>query len=203
MNGPQKPSPNPKRRGARMLRWILAAGALLVALLLVVAARGPDTFRVERSTTIAAPPEAIFPLINDLRRWVEWSPYEGRDPALRRTYTGPESGPGAVYEWEGNRDVGRGRMRVADAAEPTRVRIDVHFLAPFEGRGTADFTLASRGDGTQVTWAMHGPNTFLGKVMGLFFSMDSMLGADFEQGLAQLRAAAEGGAEQAGTTLAP
>jgi uncharacterized protein YndB with AHSA1/START domain len=171
----------------------IVAVVLLVAVaaILVLAAMKPDTFRVVRSTTVKAPPEKIFPLIADFRAWSAWSPWEKRDPALKRSYGGSASGKGAVYEWEGNSKVGRGRMEIIDAPPPSRVAIKLDFLKPFEAHNTAEFTLTPRGNTTDVTWAMHGPNLFIGKVMSLFVSMDRMIGKDFETGLANLKAEAE------------
>ena len=162
-----------------------------VAAILVLAAMKPDTFRVVRSTTVKAPPEKIFPLIADFRAWSAWSPWEKMDPALKRSYSGPGSGQGAVYAWEGNSKVGKGRMEIIDAPPPSRVAIKLDFLKPFEAHNTAEFTLTPRGSTTDVTWAMHGPNLFIGKVMSLFVSMDRMVGKDFETGLANLKAEAE------------
>ncbi len=163
---------------------------LLVALLGYAAAR-PDSFRVERSITINAPADVIFPLIDDYRRWTAWSPWETRDPAMQKTYSGSASGPGAVYEWAGNSDVGTGRMETTGSVAPAKMTIDVYFMQPFEARNTAEFTLADQGSTTLVTWAMYGPSPFLSKFMGLFVSMDQMIGGDFATGLSQLKAAAE------------
>ncbi|HEX8665104.1 MAG TPA: SRPBCC family protein [Beijerinckiaceae bacterium] len=163
-----------------------------VAAVLVLASRKPATFRIARSIRIAAPPERIFGLIEDFRAWSAWSPWENRDPALKRTYAGLPRGQGAVYAWEGNRNVGQGRMEIVDASAPSRVTIKLDFLKPFEAHNTAEFTLVPQVDSTEVTWAMTGPNVFMGKVMGVFVDMDRMIGRDFEQGLANLKAAAEG-----------
>jgi uncharacterized protein YndB with AHSA1/START domain len=170
---------------------IVIIAAVAVAAVLGYASTRPDTFRIERAATIQAPPDRIFPLINDFRNWTRWSPWEKMDPALKRTYSGAPSGPGAVYEWEGNKKVGKGRMEIVDAPPPSRVTIKLDFLKPFEAHNTADFTLTSQGGSTLVTWAMHGPNIFLSKVMGMFVNMDRMIGKDFETGLANLKTAAE------------
>ena len=161
-----------------------------VAAVLVLAATKPDTFRVERATRIKAPPERIFALLNDFRNWTSWSPWEKMDPALKRSYSGAPSGKGAVYEWEGNKKVGKGRMEILDAA-PSRVAIKLDFLKPFEAHNNVAFTLEPQGDATLVTWAMHGPLPYIGKVMHVFMNMDRMVGKDFETGLANLKAAAE------------
>jgi uncharacterized protein YndB with AHSA1/START domain len=171
----------------------IVAVVLLVAIaaILVLAAMKPDTFRITRAITVKAPPEKIFPLIADFRAWSAWSPWEKRDPALKRSYGGSASGKGAVYEWEGNSKVGKGRMEIIDAPPPSRLAIKLDFLKPFEAHNTAEFTLTPRENTTDVTWAMHGPNLFIGKVMSLFVSMDRMVGKDFETGLANLKAEAE------------
>ena len=174
---------------------VLAVIALIlvvaIVVVLVLAARKPAGFRIERATSIKAPPDKIFALINDFRNWRAWSPWERMDPNLRRSYSGAERGEGAVYEWEGNSKVGKGRMEIVEAPPPSRVAIKLDFLKPFEAHNTAEFTLVPRGDATEVTWAMHGPNLFIGKVMSLFVSMDRIIGKDFEAGLANLKAAAE------------
>jgi hypothetical protein len=173
-----------------LITSLLVAAALLAAVLILAATR-PDTFRLQRSTRISAAPGAIFPLIADFHAWVAWSPWEDLDPALKRTYGGAASGTGAVYEWEGNRQVGKGRMEITGASSPSRITIKLDFIAPFEAHNTAEFTLGPEGDATSVTWAMYGPSPYMMKVMGLFMSMDSMVGKDFEKGLAKLKAAAE------------
>jgi uncharacterized protein YndB with AHSA1/START domain len=165
--------------------------AVVVVAILVLAAMKPNTFRVERSTTIKAPPETIFAFITDFRNWAAWSPWEKIDPALKRTYSGAPSGEGAVYEWQGNKKVGQGRMEIVEALPPAKVTIKLDFLKPFEAHNIAEFRLEPQSDATRFIWSMHGPNIFIGKVMSLFVSMDRMVGRDFERGLANLKAAAE------------
>ncbi len=165
---------------------LVAVGAVLA-----YAATKPDAFRIQRSMGIKAPPEKIFALINDFRRWGAWSPWEKLDPELKRTYSGAATGPGAVYAWEGNRKVGAGRMEIIDAPPLSRVAIKLDFMRPFEAHNTADFTLEPKGDLTNVTWTMQGQNVFVGKAMSVFLDMDKMVGKDFETGLANLKAAAE------------
>jgi uncharacterized protein YndB with AHSA1/START domain len=174
-----------------MIKTILLVVILLVAAVLIFAATRPDTFRVQRSASIKAPPEKIFPLISEFDRWGAWSPYEKRDPAMKRTRSGPASGKGAVYGWEGNSQVGAGRMEITDTAPPSRVVIQLDFLKPFEAHNTAEFTLEPKGDATNVTWAMYGPANYVSKLMGVFMNMDSMIGKDFETGLANLKSIAE------------
>jgi hypothetical protein len=174
-----------------MLRTIAIIVVVAVVAVLVLAATKPDTFRVQRSARIDAPPERIFPLINDFHRWTAWSPYEHKDPGMTRTYSGPDSGLGSVYAWAGNSSVGSGRMEIVESSLPSRIAIKLDFLKPFEGHNVATFTMERAGDATTVTWSMDGPSPFLGKVMHVFVNMDRMVGTDFEAGLANLRAAAE------------
>lgn len=150
-----------------------------------------DTYTVERAVTIEAPASAIYPLLADFHQWGAWSPWEELDPDMQRTFSGSDAGPGAVYEWSGNRKAGAGRMEITDADEPSVVDIDLQFLKPFKAHNTTTFTLAEEGSGTTVHWTMTGAKTFMTKVMGIFKSMDAMIGPDFEKGLAKLKVAAE------------
>ena len=168
---------------------LLALG--IIVGVLIVAAMKPDEFRVERSIVIQAPAEKIFPLINDLRAFSTWSPYDKIDPAMQRSYSGPSSGVGAVYAWEGNDEVGKGRMEITHSTPSSSVLIQLDFLAPMEAHNTAAFTLAPEGNGTKVSWAMFGPAPFLTKIITVFFSMDSMVGDQFSKGLANLKTLAE------------
>ena len=151
-----------------------------------------NTFEVERSIVISAPAEQVYESLVDFHRWVPWSPWEGLDPNIERTYSGPDSGVGATYEWEGSRKVGKGRMEITDAEAPTRIGIKLDFIKPFKAHNTTRFTLSADGSDTNLTWTMTGPKTLMSKVMGIFMSMDKLVGRDFEKGLAQLKAIAEG-----------
>ena len=162
-----------------------------VAALLVYAATRPDSFRVERAATIKAPPEKIFAQVNEFKSWTAWSPWEKIDPALKRSYSGPPGGKGAAYAWEGNKDVGSGRMEITESTAPSKIVIRLDFLKPFEAHNTAEFTFVREGDATNVIWAMHGPSPYMSKLIGLFFSMDRMVGGMFEQGLANLKKSSE------------
>jgi hypothetical protein len=164
---------------------------ILVGAILAFTATRPDSFMVRREAAIKAPAEKIYPLISDFNRWSAWSPYEKKDPAMKRSFSGPGAGKGAVYAWEGNKDVGAGRMEIAEAAAPSRVSLKLDFSRPFEAHNRVDFTLEPKGAATQVTWAMQGPMPFISKVICLFVDMDRMVGADFEAGLANLKAIAE------------
>ncbi|MGE0383266.1 MAG: SRPBCC family protein [Gammaproteobacteria bacterium] len=173
---------------------ILFLGLLgAIAAVLVIAARRPDRFRLQRSIQVRAAPEAVYALIEDFHRWTQWSPWEHRDPAMQRSYEGPQAGVGAVYGWNGAK-VGQGRMEILEAVPGARVRIKLDFLRPMQARNTAEFTLDARDGGTFVTWAMEGPQPFMAKVVSVFMDMERMVGPDFETGLANLQAAAERGA---------
>ena len=175
----------------KILAIVGAVVVVAVAAILIYASTKPDSFRVERSAAMNVPPEKIFPYIEGLKRWTEWSPYEGRDPAMKRAYSGAESGKGAVYEWDGNDDVGKGRMEIVDSTPPHRVVIKLDFLKPFEGHNMAELTVEPKGGQTIVTWAMYGPSTFMTKLIGTFVDMDDMIGRDFAAGLAKLKAVVE------------
>lgn len=170
---------------------ILLALLALVAAFLAYAATRPDTFRIERSITIQAPPEKIYPLVADLHNWEAWSPWEKIDPQINRTYSGAADGKGAVYEWSGNKNIGKGRMEIVDVAPPGKLTIRLDFITPFEAHNLVDFTLVPQGASTVVTQAMYGPSPFVSKLMGLFFSMEKMVGGKYEEGLASLKALAE------------
>jgi hypothetical protein len=174
-----------------MMKTIALVIVALIGALLAFAATRPDAFRIQRATTIKAPPEKIFPFIADFGRWGAWSPYEKKDPQMKRSFAGPAGGKGAVYAWEGNKDVGQGRMEIAEAAAPSRVTLKLDFVKPFEAHNTVDFTLEPKGDATEVTWAMQGPMPFVSKLITIFVDMDRMVGGDFEAGLASLKALAE------------
>lgn len=164
---------------------------VLIAGLLGFAATKPDRFRVQRTTSIKAPPAKIFVLVNDLRSHGLWSPWEKKDPAMKRTYSGTASGEGAVYEWDGNKNIGKGRMEITETSPPSKVTFKLDFIKPFEGHNIAEIMLDANGDATNVTWAIYGPSPFLSKVMSLFCRMDGKIGKEFEAGLANLKAITE------------
>jgi hypothetical protein len=174
-----------------MLKIIGIAVIVLLAAVLALAATRPDGFRVQRATSIKAPPERIFALINDFRSWDAWSPYAKKDPAMKRIHSGATSGKGAAYAWDGNKDIGQGRMEIIAASPPSRVTIRLDFVRPFEAHNVVEFLLEPGGDATNVTWVMHGPSPYAAKLMGLFLDMDRMIGQDFEAGLANLKTIAE------------
>ncbi|HEU4376677.1 MAG TPA: SRPBCC family protein [Telluria sp.] len=174
-----------------MVKKIALAVTAIIVVILGMAAMKPDTFTVKRVIAIKAPPEKIAPLVIDFHQWASWSPWEHLDPAMKRTFSGAAAGKGAIYEWEGNKDVGKGRMEIVDAATPAKTVIKLDFLQPFESHNTTEFVLVPQGDMTQVTWNMTGPMPFISKIMSVFASMDAMIGKDFEKGLANMKATAE------------
>lgn len=174
-----------------MIKNIALLAFVLIVGVLGYATTRPDTLRVQRSARINAPAEKIFPLIADLHTWSQWSPYEKVDPAMKKVYSGTPQGKGAVYEWDGNSNVGQGRMEIVDAADANRVAIKLDFLRPLEGHNVAEFALVPHGAATDVTWTMTGPTPYIGKLIGVFIDMDNMIGKDFEAGLNGLKAIAE------------
>ena len=174
-----------------MFKKITILAVVLIAALLVFAATRPDTFRVQRAASIKAPPEKVFALLNDFQRWEAWSPWEKKDPAMRRTFSVVTSGKGAQYAWEGNKDVGQGRMEIAESVPPSKVAIKLDFVKPFEAHNAVEFTLEPKGEATNVTWAMQGDTPYLAKIVHVFLDMDKMVGKDFESGLANLKTLAE------------
>lgn len=161
--------------------------AVAIAAILILASTKPDTFRIERSAVINAPAERIFSVLSDFHQWGGWSPWETKDPDMKRTYGGPERGKGATYGWEGDKNVGTGRMEILEANAPSKLAIKLDFFKPFEAHNTAEFTMLPQGSGTNVHWVMHGPATFMSKVMQVFMDFDKMVGKDFESGLANLK----------------
>jgi len=172
---------------------IAAVLAIAILIILVLASTKPDTFSVQRSIAVKAPAEKIFPLISNFHQWASWSPWENKDPAMKRSYSGSESGKGAVYAWDGNKNVGSGRMEILDASSPSKILIKLDFFKPFEGHNTAEFSLRPEGGGTatNITWLMHGPAPFMHRLMQVFMNFDKMIGKDFEAGLAKLKSLAE------------
>ncbi len=176
--------------GISVLKIIGVAFVVVVAAVLLFAATRPDTFRVQRATSIKAPPEKIAAVLGDFHGWQTWSPWEKLDPAMKRSYSGAAKGKGAVYAWQGNSEVGQGRMEITEAA-PSRVALDLHFVKPFEAHNKVVFTLVPKGDSTEVTWNMQGPLPYMAKVVHMFFDMDNMVGKQFETGLANLKTLTE------------
>jgi hypothetical protein len=183
---------------AGMVKKILNALAVGVALFAAVVATRPAHFQVRREISIAAPTEFAYEQVADFELWQRWSPWEGLDPALKRTYSGSERGLGARYAWVGNSQAGEGQMSIVDAREDEHLGIALEFLKPFPAKNLAEFDFRAEGPaGSHVTWTMSGENGFMGKAFGLIMDMDSLVGGDFEKGLAQLKAVAEASAKSA------
>jgi uncharacterized protein YndB with AHSA1/START domain len=171
-----------------MFKKLVVLLVLVIGGLAAYVAMRPSEFLIVRSRTFAAPPEVVFTYVSDFHRWTEWSPWEKIDPALRREYSGADSGEGAIYHWIGNEEVGEGRMTIIDAEAPTSVTIRLEFMSPFQAVNTAQFDIIKGGLGTDVTWSMMGHNGFLAKLFALFLNPDKIVGTSFEQGLADLDA---------------
>ncbi len=174
-----------------MLKIILIIIALLIAGVLAFAATKPDVFQVQRSASIKASPEKVFALISDFGQWGAWSPWEKKDPGMKRTFGATTAGKGATYAWDGNKDVGRGSMEITEAVPSSKIRLKLDFETPFEAHNIVTFTLDARDGATRITWLMEGPVPYFAKIIHVFFNMDRMVGGDFEAGLASLKALAE------------
>jgi hypothetical protein len=164
---------------------ILGIGIAAAAVLAYAVAK-PDWFHIQRSATINASPEKIFPLINNLGLQATWSPFE-KDANMRRKFSGPAQGKGAAYEWDGNREVGAGRIEITDSTPPSKVVLNLHMLRPFKAQNIVEFTLAPEGNATNVTWAMQGHQPYMAKLVSTFIDCDKMVGKQFEEGLAKLK----------------
>jgi uncharacterized protein YndB with AHSA1/START domain len=175
-----------------MLKKVLMALVVIVAVLLnVVLFIVPSEFRVERTTMIAAPVEAVFAQVNDLHKWDAWSPWAKLDPEAKVTFEGPGSGKEAAMIWSGNDKVGVGKMTIVESKPNDAIKIKVDFTQPFEGSVGSEFGFTSNGDGTDVTWAMTGHRTFMQKVFCLVMNGNKMMSNDIGKGLAQLKSVAE------------
>ena len=181
----------------------LSVIVLIIAVVLIAASFKPDSFRVQRSIVINAPPAKVYRLLEDFDAWRNWSPWEDKDPAMKRSRSGPPLGVGAAYAWEGNKAVGKGSMQIVEMQAPQRLLIKLDFIAPFEAHNMAEFTLVDQGASTQLTWAMYGPSPFISTLMTTFISMDKMVGNDFQKGLERLKALAEGAATAPYEGLSP
>jgi uncharacterized protein YndB with AHSA1/START domain len=174
-----------------MLKILGVLVVVVVGTVLVLASFQPDTFRVQRSTTVNAPPGKVFPLVDDLRKWTAWSPFEKLDPDLKRSFGARTVGKGASYEWDGNGKAGAGRMEIVESTPSSAIDIALHFRKPLENDAKATFRFSPQGDGTLVTWTMESPSPFIAKIMHVFFDAETMVGDDFARGLADLKAIAE------------
>jgi len=166
-----------------MLKLVIILILAVIAIILVLAALKPKTFRIMRSAVIPAPADKVFEQINDLHNWKNWSAWSKKDLNMAIAFSGPTSGKGAIYEWSGNKNVGSGRMEIIESIAPTLVVIKLDFITPFEGHNKASFALQAVSEGTKVVWVMDGPMGFISKIFSIFVDMDKMIGKDFEEGL--------------------
>jgi uncharacterized protein YndB with AHSA1/START domain len=170
---------------------ILIVLAVVVGALAVVVSMQPVDFKLSRSTTIAAPPAAVFAEVNDLHRWNAWSPWAKMDPNMKMTFDGPAAGEGSSQSWTGNAKVGAGKMTITRSEAPSLVLLKLEFFKPFKATNQTEFTFKPEGQGTVVSWTMSGKNNFMAKAIHLVMNMDKVVGPQFEQGLTQLKATAE------------
>jgi hypothetical protein len=184
-------APKPKSKILSILKKILIGFVAILAIFSIVVALQPPDFAVSRSASMATPPAAAFAQVNDFHRWEAWSPWAKLDPAMKKKFDGPAAGTGALYSWEGNDQVGEGRMTIIDSRPGELVRIKLEFLKPFAATNETDFTFKGDAAQTTVTWTMSGRKNFIQKAFCLFMDMDKMVGGDFEKGLAQMKSAAE------------
>jgi uncharacterized protein YndB with AHSA1/START domain len=179
----------PRRRSSLLL--ILGGLAAIVGGFCGYVAMLPDDFQIVRSGTIKAPPEKVFPHVNDLHKWEDWSPWAKRDPQAKNTFEGPTEGTGSSFAWDGNSEIGAGTMTILDSHPTDRIQIDLHFIRPFEGKSNVEFTFTPKDDTTIVVWKMSGKHKFMEKAMCLFMNMDKLVGGDFEKGLASMKKVVE------------
>ncbi len=179
-----------------MWKKILGGIAVVLAGFLAFVATRPAHYHVERKVAINAPAEIVYAELEDLRRWAAWSPWDKIDPNLKKTFEGPERGVGQSYTWQGNDEVGKGKMTITSAEPLKRVGYKLEFFEPMESQAQADMKLTQAGDKHEVTWGMDGENNFVGKLFCVFVDMDKMIGKDFEKGLAQLKGVTEAEAEK-------
>lgn len=172
------------------LLTLLGLVVLAIAVVAAMASQRPDTFRVSRSTSIAAPAEKIFPLINDVHAFNSWNPYAQKAPEMKGSYSGPSAGPGAHYDFE-SRKAGSGSFEIVQASAPSQLKMRLLMTAPFKADNLITFSIVPQGQAAKVTWAMEGPAPFVSRFMRVIFNMDKMIGTDFEAGLANLKARAE------------
>lgn len=174
-----------------MWAYILIGIVAVILLFAIIVSIQPALFRIVRSATMTAPPARVFEQVNDFHNWKAWSPWAKIDPAMKETYEGPPAGVGAKYSWDGNKQVGAGRMTITDSKPSSDIRILLEFLRPFATTNSVHFAFKPQGSQTGVEWIMEGKKNFISKAFCMFFNMDKMVGADFEKGLAQMKAIVE------------
>lgn len=196
-----KTTPASKRKRSILLTIVMGLAGV-IALFLVYAASKPDQFKIERSHLVKAPSPVVYSIVNDLHQWDRWSPYSKLDPEMKKTYEGPDAGPGASYAWNGNGQVGEGKLTIAESKPDEFVKMDLQFTRPFECQNKVTFAFVPQGDETKVSWIMEGKNTFVSKIMDALMDMDKMCGTDFEKGLATLDTIAQEDAKNVKTNPA-
>lgn len=169
---------------------------LLVAGLAGYIATRPSAFSVQRSAAVNAPRNVVFAQVTDFHQWAAWSPWEKLDPEMKKTFSGPPSGTGAVYGWSGNDQVGEGRMTITDVKPGEQITIKLEFIKPFPSTNDAIFAFTPTDAGTTVTWTMRGQADFVAKAFSMIKDMDELVGSDFERGLAQLKTVSEAEAKK-------
>jgi hypothetical protein len=174
-----------------MLFYILIGIAAILAVLIVVIATRPGEFRVSRSATMSAPPATIFAHVNDFHQWEAWSPWAKLDPNCKNSFEGPSAGKGAIFRWDGDKNVGAGTMKIVESRPNELIRIQLDFIRPFAGTSNVEFTFKPYGDRTDVTWSIAGKNNLIGKAIGLVFDCEKMIGGNYEQGLANIKSIVE------------
>ena len=194
MDTPQTASPPGQRRSTllNIFFMVLAALFVLIVLLAGFVAMQPATFQITRSTKIAAPPATVFAQVNDFHNWNGWDPWSKLDPDAKNTFDGPPAGKGATFHWVGNNEVGEGQMEITESRPDELILIDLQFIKPFASTCDTEFKFQPDGEGTNVTWTMSGQNNFMSKAMHLVMDMDKMVGGQFDEGLASMKAIAEG-----------
>jgi len=178
-------------RKTRLWVKVLLGFVVIIGLLVALVAMQPDTFAITRSITINAPATTVYPLVNHFQKWDQWSPWEKLDPQMEQTFSGAESGAGSIYEWNGNDQVGQGRMTIEKSVPHQQIGIKLEFIKPFAATNQTEFQFAESEGQTLVTWTMNGKHNFISKAMCLMMNMDDMIGKDFEKGLADMKSAAE------------
>lgn len=169
-----------------MLKKILLLLVLLIGGFLAYVAARPDEFKAARSTTIPAPPAAVFPYLNDLRKWQDWSPWAKLDPNATYSFSGPETGEKSSFSWVGNNEIGVGSMTIVESKPDELVAYRLEFKKPMEGTSNARFDLKAEDGKTVVTWSMSGKHNFIEKAFCVIMNGEKMIAGQFDQGLANL-----------------
>lgn len=174
-----------------MFKKILLALAAIIVIFLIVAAIQPAEFSISRSVSINASPAKVYGIASNFQNWSKWNPWAAQDPSMKTTFEGPQSGSGAILSWSGNDKVGEGRMTITDAKPNESVSIKLEFIKPWTTTNQVDYAIKAESEGCSFSWTMSGKHQFIGKAISLLMNMDKMVGADFERGLASLKALAE------------